>query len=326
MDSSSWQPTASIASLIERARILQRIRAFFDERDVVEVETPLLSRAGTVDPHIHSFTTEYLSDQCKQGDIKYLQTSPEFAMKRLLASQIGAIYQICKVFRQGERGRYHNPEFTLLEWYRPGFVFQQLIDEVVTLFTQIIGAYQQLKPPEQICYQQLFMKHLDIDPLTATTATLENIANKRGVRIDATMKRSDWLDLLMTLYIEPELGKDHMTCVTHYPAEQASLARIDPENSMVAERFEIYYQGVELANGFVELTDADEQQQRFINENQIRQESGLAQIPLDQHFLQALKHGMPQSSGVAVGVDRLVMVALGKQILDEVICFPIDNS
>jgi lysyl-tRNA synthetase class 2 len=326
MDQLRWQPTASIESLRERARILQRIRAFFDQYEIVEVDTPLISQSGTPDPHLQSFTTYYLADPSIEPLLRYLHTSPEFPMKRLLAAQMGSIFQICKVFRQGERGRVHNPEFTMLEWYRPGFSFQQLIDEVLTLFTHVVGAYQHLLAPEQITYQQLFLKYMHIDPLIADDEVLKNMAQQKGAEIHSTMSRNDWLDLLMSLYIEPELGKDRATCVTHYPADQAALARIDPANPAVAERFELYYQGVELANGFTELTDAREQRKRFEHENMLRKQSGLAEIHLDEHFLHALESGMPQSSGVAIGIDRLVMVALGKQSLDQVMAFPIEIS
>jgi lysyl-tRNA synthetase class 2 len=320
---SNWQPTATKKVLIKRARILKKIRAFFDQRQLMEVETPILSQAALTDPHLDSI-------RCTTGEImkekKYLHTSPEFPMKRLLATNMGAIYQICKVFRDGERGKLHNPEFTMLEWYQPGYSYKQLIDEVDELFIHIVGEYQKLNKTEHITYQQAFKKYANLDPYTASIVELKNCANKSGIHIDCELTRNEWLDIILTHQVEPNLGQGRATFLIDYPADQAALARLKPDNPNVAERFELYFKGVELANGFGELVDPKEQSQRFAVENHQRNQLNKPEMPIDKNFLEALKSGMPASSGVAVGVDRLVMVALGRESLQEVIAFPFERS
>ncbi len=320
MDSLNWQPVATRETLVERARILNAIRAFFHSRGLLEVETPILSTASIPDPHIESFYT-------RSTDVKrYLQTSPEFAMKRLLASGYGAIFQICKVFRQGERGKRHNPEFTMLEWYHPGYSYQQLMQELDALFHEIVNRYQRIGTTQFLSYQQAFINHVSIDPLTASIEDLKDAATNHGITISLDLNRHQWLDLLMTHLVEPNLGMGHATFITDYPADQAALARINPDNPDVAERFELYFQGIELANGFGELVDATEQRRRFNAENDQRKSLGLNEIPLDENLLSALSSGMPESSGVAVGLDRLIMVTLGKKSIDEVMSFTYDNA
>jgi lysyl-tRNA synthetase class 2 len=316
--SDDWRPSAPLAHLQERARILEQIRAFFMRREVLEVETPYLSSAALTHPHIESFA-------CSAGDgvSRYLHTSPEFPMKRLLAAGSGPIYQICRVFRQGESGCRHNPEFTLLEWYRPGFTLQELMAEVADLVRPLLGE-RCPQPSRFLTYRMAFLEYLDIDPLEATTEELAARAAAEG--IDASHlemgRRDGWLELLLTARIEPQLGQRELTFLYDYPASQAALARINPDDDRVAERFELYFAGVELANGFRELCDGEEQRGRFEAENRQRQGVGLAPMPLDERLLAALEAGMPDSSGVALGVDRLVMLALGESCLEAVLAFP----
>lgn len=320
--SSDWRPGATPETLHERARILQGVRAFFAECGVMEVETPILSSAAIPDPHLESFATRYRGPGHADGLPLYLHTSPEFPMKRLLAAGSGPIYQLCRVFRQGEAGRRHNPEFTLLEWYRPGYNHHQLMDEVAALVAPILGLEGRA---ERLSYREAFLRHLDIDPLEAPVATLQSCAAEHGLDGFAGDNARDvWLDLLLTHRIEPELGRDGLCFLYDYPASQAALARLSPADPRVAERFELYYKGVELANGFHELADPAEQRRRFEAELLARQEQGMEAVPLDERFLASLEH-FPDCSGVALGIDRLVMLALGAGGIDEVMAFTIDN-
>ncbi|MCW8829073.1 MAG: EF-P lysine aminoacylase EpmA [Gammaproteobacteria bacterium] len=317
-----WQPVAPLENLRRRARLLQRIRAFFAERGVMEVETPALSRAAITDPHLQSFAARYSGPGHAAGLPLYLHTSPEFPMKRLLAAGAGPIYQLCKVFRQGEAGRRHNPEFTLLEWYRPGYDHHALMDEVEALAASVLGLAERA---ERISYREAFRRYLNIDPLESPLDALRAAARDHGIRgFDAEEQRDLWLDLLLSHCIEPELGREGLCFLYDYPASQAALARLNPEDPRLAERFELYYRGVELANGFHELADAGEQRRRFETERTARRKQGLEQVPLDEYLLAALEQ-LPDCSGVALGIDRLVMLALGADSLDEVMAFTIDN-
>ena len=316
--SGDWQPTAPIENLKKRARILQQIRAFFLERAVLEVDTPALSRAGATEPNIESFQT---------AESLYLHTSPEFPMKRLLAAGSGSIYQIAKVFRQGESGRNHNPEFTLLEWYRVGWDYRELMDEIATLITSIMGDKRLKRPPEWLSYCEAFNRYLAIDPLKASVDELARCAKERGIDLySAAMEHSGWLDLLFAEKIQPHLGRGGITFIYDYPADQASLARLKPDNPNLAERFELFVEGIELGNGFGELTDATEQRERFENDLKIREERGADTPPVDENFLGALEQGLPECSGVAIGIDRLVMAVLDTESINEVISFPIGRS
>jgi len=317
--SGAWQPTAPIENLKKRARILQQIRAFFLDRAVLEVDTPALSHAGLSEPNIEVFQTT---------DSLYLHTSPEFPMKRLLAVGSGSIYQIAKVFRQGESGRFHNPEFSLLEWYRVGWNYRELMDEIAALITTIIGEEQLIHSPEWLSYCDAFNQYLSIDPLTASADELARCASEQGIEMNRAegMDRGGWFDLLFSLKIQPNLGRGRITFIYDYPAEQASLARLKPDNLNLAERFELFVEGIELGNGFGELTDAGEQRQRFEHDLDLRGGRGQVQPPLDENFLAALESGMPESAGVAIGIDRLVMVALGADSIEEVLAFPIERS
>ncbi len=319
-----WRPTAAPENLQQRARILQGIRAFFAGRKVLEVETPVLCAAALSDPAIDSFSTCYTGPGHADGLVLYLHTSPEFPMKRLLASGSGPIFQICKVFRQGEAGRRHNPEFTLLEWYRPGFDHLQLMDEVEALVSPILGLAGKA---ERLSYRDAFLRHAFIDPLDASIGELRAAAKRLGCGdFDAGEERDTWLDLILSHSVEPSLGQEGLCFLTDYPASQAALARLNPENPAVAERFELYYQGVELANGFHELADSTEQRRRFEAELGERARDGRETPPIDERLLGALQSGLPDCAGVALGVDRLVMLAVGAQSLEEVIAFTIERS
>jgi len=320
---SDWRPSGSLENLQQRARILQRIRAFFAERGVMEVETPLLSTAAITDPHLESFATRYTGPGCASGKPLYLHTSPEFPMKRLLAAGSGSIYQICKVFRQGEAGRRHNPEFTMLEWYRPGLDHQALMEEVAALAAPILGL--EGRAVQRFSYREAFLQHAAIDPLEASLVALKTRARELGISgFDGESGRDIWLDLILTHAVEPQLGRDGLCFIHDYPASQAALAQLNPADQRVAERFELYYKGVELANGFHELADSTEQRRRFAAELAARRELGMDLVPIDEHLLAALEV-FPDCSGVALGVDRLVMLALGARSLDEVMAFTIDN-
>lgn len=326
---SDWRPTASLGALKLRARMLDRIRAFFAERGVLEVETPVLSGTAATDPHLQSLATRYTGPGAAHGRALHLHTSPEFPMKRLLAAGAGSIYQICKVFRDGEAGRRHNPEFTMLEWYRVGFDQHTLMDEVAELVTHAVAGTLRLAAPERISYSEAFLGHLGLDPHTTDIAAFAERARARGVPVPASMPADDldaWRDLLLTQLIEPRLGKGRLTFVYDFPVSKAALARIRPGDPPVAERFELYLEGVELANGFHELTDAAEQRRRFEHDNARRGALGLPAVPHDEQLLAALAHGLPDCAGVALGFDRLVMLAAGAPSVRDVIAFPIERA
>lgn len=309
-----WQPTATRSALLARARLLGLIRTFFARAGVLEVETPVLSRHATVDPQIESFST---------ADGRWLQTSPEFAMKRLLAAGSGPIFQVARVFRCEERGRYHNPEFTLLEWYRPGFDLAQLMDEVQALF-QTSGVAAQTDYP-RLSYLQAFQRHAGLDPWQTPLAGLIEAASGLGLHLAAEdpshADRDFWLDLLMSHRVGPALGHDTPVFLFDFPASQASLARVRPSDPPLAERFELFWQGVELANGFHELADADEQLRRFTEGQGLRARQGRVVPPFDAHLISALAAGLPDCAGVAVGVDRWLMLSLGVGELAQVLAF-----
>jgi lysyl-tRNA synthetase class 2 len=318
-----WRPQASLENLQQRARILQRIRAFFAERGVMEVETPVLSAAAITDPHLESFATRYTGPGHAEGVPFYLHTSPEFPMKRLLAAGVGPIYQLCRVFRQGEAGRRHNPEFTLLEWYRPGFDHHRLMDEVATLVSPLLGL--EGRAVERLSYREAFLRHAGLDPLEAPLEALQACARGLGISgFEAEGERDLWLDLILTHAVEPQLGRDGLCFLYDYPASQAALAQLSRADPRVAERFELYYRGVELANGFHELADPAEQRRRFEAELAVRREQRMDAVPLDERFLASLEQ-LPDCSGVALGVDRLVMLALGADSLEQVMAFTIEN-
>lgn len=322
----NWRPTASIETLRERARLIATVRAFFAERGILEVETPVLGQGGSTDVHLVSLSTRARTDKGQRR--LWLQTSPEFHMKRLLAAGSGPIFQLAKSFRDGEVGGRHNIEFTMLEWYRPRFTLAQLIDETTTLVATVLPSFA--GPVVHYRYRELFHTHLSIDPFTTSLDALRTLAAERGQMSIHALKeegRDTCLDLLMSMVIEPQLGQNELSVVVDYPASQAALARRhqDADGEWVASRFELYLNGIELANGYDELTDAEEQRLRFSEDNTERQRLGLPEVDVDEHLLAALQHGMPESAGVALGVDRLLQLALGKARLEDVLTFSTPN-
>ncbi len=318
MTNKSWQSSATISVLQQRAKILAEIRQFFALGGVLEVETPLLCRAGSTDPFLESWQCAATEDVQKKY---YLQTSPEYAMKRLLASGSGSIYQMAKVFRAEEQGRYHNPEFTLLEWYRVDWPYLKLMDEVAALLKLFLPE----KSIQILNYRDLFLKYLSLDPWKVSWLELKQVALQSNLDLPAGVDETDvdvWLIWLMATLIEPRLPQEAIVFVKDYPASQAVLAQTREESyGCVAERFEVYVQGLELANGFQELQDPWVQRQRFEADNAKRKRLGLAQMPLDESLIAALQAGLPFCAGVALGIDRLVLLALEKNDLTEVLSF-----
>ena len=319
-----WRPTATRDLLTARAELLQRIREFFAARQVLEVQTPALAAAAATDPQIHSL-------QCSGPDhlpLGWLQTSPEYAMKRLLAAGSGDIWQLCQVFRADEHSRRHNREFTLLEWYRLGFDLTQLMAETADLARLLLGRSDVAAPLQLISYSQAFTDTLALDPLQAPQQQLIQAAQAHGLHGqvgDAT--RDELLDFLVATVIGPTLGRNgQLTCLHHYPASQAALAQLDPQDPRTALRFELYSDGIELANGYVELGDAQLQAQRFAADAAERQRRGLAVHAGDARLLAALQAGLPDCAGVAVGVDRLVMLALGAGSIQDVMAFAAERA
>jgi lysyl-tRNA synthetase class 2 len=320
--SEAWRPSASLSALQRRADLLARARRFFAERQVLEVETPILSAAGVTDPQIESLTTRVR----RRPGALYLGTSPEFAMKRLLAAGCGDIYQICKVFRDEEIGRWHNPEFTMLEWYRLGLDDAALMTEVEELVRDLLGPFRDLAGAERLTYVEALERHAGVAAHTATEAELAAAAAAHGIVCDAALDRDARLDLLMGLVVGPRLGVARPTFICDYPASQASLARLKPGMPRVAARFELYLDGIELANGFHELNFAHEQRLRFEQDLTVRGARGQREPPLDEHLLAALAAGLPECAGVALGFDRLAALAVGARSLQEIIAFPIDRA
>ncbi|NHH88936.1 elongation factor P--(R)-beta-lysine ligase [Pseudoalteromonas sp. MB47] len=319
-----WQPSADIETLRERAVIIRRIREFFYVRDVMEVETPSLSAASVTDVHLVTFSTEFVGPGHAGGLPLYLQTSPEFAMKRLLAAGSGAIFQLCKAFRNEEAGSHHNPEFTMLEWYRPGFDEFALMDEMDELMQLVLG----VESAERLTYQQAFMNALGVDPLTADISTLQQLATAQGFADIAANEthRDTLLQLLFCMKVEPTIGQEKPCFVYHFPASQAALAQICQHDERVAGRFELYFKNMELANGFNELTNGKEQAARFSEDNQYREANGLKQVPMDERLIAALEYGLPQCAGVALGIDRLIMLATNKQKIKDVLAFDVERA
>jgi lysyl-tRNA synthetase class 2 len=317
----SWRPTATLNALQRRAAMLAAAREFFAGRGVLEVETPILSSAAVSDPQIESLATRVAGMAARS----YLCTSPEYAMKRLLAAGSGDIYQICKVFRDAERGRWHNPEFTLIEWYRLGYDDAALMTEVEALVGCLL-APRRLEPAERLSYSAALQRHAGVDAHAASDGDLAESARRHGVVCDAELDRDAKLDLLMGLVVGPRLGLDRPCFICDYPASQAALARLKPGLPPVAARFELYLNGVELANGFHELVNAGEQRARFGQDLALRRARGRTESPLDEHLLAALAAGMPDCAGVALGFDRLVAIALGAAQLADAMAFTIDNA
>src|SRR4051794_13859899 len=310
----SFEPAASLQSLHRRANLLRKLRAFFDQRGFTEVETPLL--ASEVIPELHI-------EQIRTAAGQFLQASPELHMKRLLAAGGTAIYQVTRSFRQNEHGQLHNPEFTIVEWYRAGDDMQAGMD----LLDELQRALLSTPPATRTTYSEAFERTLQIDPHRATKEELAatvrnaNVAIPEGMRVG---KRDEWLNLLLSMWVEPQLGRDRPEILYHYPASQASLATVvrSETGRQVAERFELYYRGIELANGFHELGDAAELRRRFEAVNVDRRVDGRDALPLPETLLAALDHGLPACTGCALGFDRLVMLALNCETIRDVIAFP----
>ncbi|TOF78579.1 elongation factor P lysine(34) lysyltransferase [Vibrio parahaemolyticus] len=316
----NWQPTASIEQLRQRATLIATIRQFFAERQVMEVDTPAMSHATVTDIHLHTFQTEFVGPGYADGSKLFFMTSPEFHMKRLLAAGSGCIYQINKAFRNEENGRYHNPEFTMLEWYRVGFDHHKLMDEMDDLLQLVLkcGAAQRMT------YQQAFIDVLGVCPLEGSMTELKAEASKLGLSDIAEPEedRDTLLQLLFSVGVENKIGQDVPAFVYDFPASQAALAKINPQDHRVADRFEVYFKGIELANGFHELDNPKEQLARFKQDNAKRIEMGLKPQPIDYHLISALEAGLPDCAGVALGIDRLIMLALGCDHIDQVTAFP----
>jgi lysyl-tRNA synthetase class 2 len=302
--------------------MLRSARAFFEERGVLEVETPILSAAAVSDPQIESLATRIAGLPGR----RYLCPSPEYAMKRLLAAGSGDIYQICKVFRDAEHGRWHNPEFTMIEWYRVGLDDAALMDEVEALTAALLAPTRVLGAAERLSYAAALQRHAGVDAFGASEEDLLEAARRHGIHCDADLDRDAKLDLLMGLIVGPRLGRGNPCFVCDYPASQAALARLRPGLPQVAARFELYLDGLELANGFHELVQPQEQRARFSRDLALRSERGQVQAPLDENFLAALESGLPDCAGVALGFDRLAAIALGANQLSDAMAFSVDNA
>ncbi len=316
----AWRPTANLKTLRLRADLVTTTRRFFADRKVLEVDTPMLSTAGVTDPNIHSMHLLI------NGQLRFLHTSPEFAMKRLLAAGVGDIYQICKVFRAAEQGRYHNPEFTLLEWYRLGFDHYRLMREVDCLLHALWSRDTTLPESINVSYADVIKQVCACAIEDLDVSKIRQILIKKGHSPPATMSDAldPWLDLLMTHCVAPEFEKNRFTFLYDYPASQAALAKIRLTPVPVAERFEVYFGELEIANAFHELQDAKEQAQRFSAETKTRSDLSLQKMPVDDRLLTALKSGLPACSGVAIGIDRLLMVLCEVTDIRDVLSFAYD--
>lgn len=320
-------PSCNVEALTQRAKLLSDIRLFFANQGVLEVETPLLCSSTGTDPQLDFFSMEFSAEPNKKT--MFLQTSPEFAMKRLLAAGSGSIYQICKAFRNGETGRQHNPEFTLLEWYRVGFSLQHLMLDVVELFGQLSIAKGMIEGVEYSSYSDVFKSVTGLDALDFAYDEYCSYAEQNGLADAVTVCEREhalWLDLIFSYKIQPNLKKNSLHFIYGYPAIQSSLARVNENNHKIVDRFEVFLNGVELGNGYNELTDSVEQEQRFDDENRMRKQRNLPVVNKDRFLIDALKVGLPQCSGVAIGIDRLLMVLGNFQQIDEVIAFPLQRA
>lgn len=320
-DIPAWQPTATRETLKSRAQLLAYVRGFFAQREVLEVETPVLGRHGVTDLNLEGIPAAVKAAGVQGG---WLQTSPEYHMKRLLAAGSGSIFQVARVFRNGERGRRHNPEFSMLEWYRTGFDDVALMQEVADL----VCGWLACPAPVSLSYRNAVRDLAGFDPMTITDAELSRYCERwlePGQLAD--MERDACLDLVMSFVVEPELGRGRPVFITRYPSSQAALARTsDDQGHPVAHRFELYVDGLELCNGYWELTDPEEQRARFANDNQLRKAAGKPEMAIDAALLAALDKGLPECAGVALGLDRLLMLKTGAADIQNVIAFPIERA
>ena len=323
--SESWRPYADINLIKLRAEVFAKVRQFMSERNIMEVETPVLSHATVTEFHLNSFNSTYSSPQLNTPENNtretlYLQTSPEYSMKRLLASGTGAIYQISKVFRNEEQGKHHNPEFTMLEWYQPGYDHHQLMGELES-FLNLFA----MSDCEKISYADVFAKQTGMDPHTCDTDELVGMAEEYGLS-SSSEERSVLLDFIFSHKIASTLGNTNPLFVYDYPACQSALAKLSDKSPKVAERFELFINGIEIANGFHELTDADEQLARFEEDLALRKNAERPDMLIDHLFMDALKHGLPSCAGIAIGIDRLLMTMTGIEDIREVLTFPIERA
>ncbi|MGO1069072.1 EF-P lysine aminoacylase EpmA [Lysobacter sp. CA199] len=317
-----WRPSAELTALHLRARLNAAVRAYFAERAVTEVETPVLSVAGNTDPNIASFSLQFSGRTDGAPRTRWLRTSPEFALKRLLAAGFGDCYELGRVFRDGEAGGRHNPEFTMLEWYRVGWDQRRLIGETADLVRVALALVGRDARLREVAYRDLYRERLGLDPFSASDEALQAALGE--VVIDpAGLNRDDWLDLLMTHRLQPGFARDELLAVRDYPASQCALARLrdDGDGWPVAERFELYLGPLELANGYHELADADEQGARFDRDRAVRERRGAAAPPRDEALLSALAAGFPSCAGVAMGMDRLLMAMLDTDRIGAVLAF-----
>lgn len=321
MTTEIWQPSASLDALRRRAQLLADLRRFFAARNALEVEVPILSRRATSDPHIDS-----IQAVCG-GEAAFLATSPEFGLKRLLAAGLGDCYSLGKVFRNGEAGSRHNPEFTMLEWYRLGWDDRRLMAEVGELLGQQLSQLPGMDTVRSVSYRQLFLEQLGLDPHSADERELRECAARELDLSFAPASRDECLDLLMSHRLEPAMGEG-ITLLYDFPASQAALAKVvvDEYGVPVARRFEAYVNGMELANGYWELTDPGEQYRRFEADHRYRASHKLHVYPYEERLVAALDAGLPECAGVALGVDRLLMLAGGYTRIEEVIAFPIERA
>ncbi len=323
--SESWRTNACSDALQQRAELYRNLREFFHARNVLEVETPILSEAGNTDPNIESFHVQFSGSTQAGNATRWLRTSPEFALKRLLASGIGDCYELGRVFRNGEFGHKHNPEFTLLEWYRVGWNHLQLIEECIELVQQLFGLKNIYLDVQRWTYQNLFIRSIGVNPHTASDEQLCSALQAVTEINSQGLSRDDLLDLLLTHCIEPTFPAQQLTVIYDFPASQCALAKIRPDDIPVAERFELYLGSVELANGYHELTDAAEQKRRFDNDIKLRQVRGLSLPAKDLRLINALP-SLPACAGVAMGIDRLMMQMLALNNINEIITFDFSRA
>jgi lysyl-tRNA synthetase class 2 len=308
-DPISWRPSSGYTTAQRRAYMLSAARQYFAAQDILEVETPALSRHAVSDPQIESVGSTLLVDPANEY---FLRTSPEFAMKRLLCAGYPDIYEICKVFRDGEVGRRHQPEFTMIEWYRRNFGLPEIIGDTIAFITSLLNTERLTADPVQLGYDEAFHSFVGLNPQDALIDDLATAAKAdASLRVSVGKNRDDWLNLILSNEVSPQFAEDRLTVLYHYPASQAALARICPDNESVADRFEVFLGSLELANGYVELTDAAEQRRRFADDQRLRKELGRKTRPLDEQLLAALENGLPECAGVAVGFDRLLMINEG---------------
>ncbi len=318
-----WKPNADVRTLQLRASLLENARDHFRTSGVMEVETPVLGHTTVTDVHLQSLRTRIAG----LGEF-YLQTSPEYAMKRLLATGAGDIYQIARVFRDGEHGALHNPEFTLIEWYRRGFDSMALMHDAAQLLDRLLSPHRELRAPDWLTYSEAMRKHAGVDAASASIEELKTCLASHKVALPRAMTgdRDAYLDLALSTVVAPQLGRGGLTFLHEYPASQAALARLKASDPTVAERFEIYLEGIELANGFHELADAAEQRARFEADLRLRRSRALHAPPLDERLLQALSFGLPDCSGIALGFDRVVMLARGAEKIEQVLAFSVERA